>query len=188
MIDFILDLAVFHLLYYYIWKYVFLYPIIGIQSIFNINDWFTLIIKAIGTIVFSSLFAMIVLKYYSGVSTLIIYSLLAIIIMLFILVGGTVQAQENANLIEDSKERFKMLMELELDVFYYILALIIFVLTLFIPAIGMNPINKVFILIINWLMDMKYVGYFITGLALLILISYLNIGLKGLKRLIFDKK
>jgi len=175
---FLFDIAVVHTLFYFIWTYAFTLPIVGIAALLKINTWGMRLSKGLGAIVFSTLSSITVLGHQSGTGTLILYSFLAGILLIFNLVSGSAEARKNVRQ-DFSWESMQVEKELEHDYVYWLIAIAFFILTLFIPIIGANPINRLFIFLMDWIMDIKIVNWIVIGLSIMLLIGFIWKGFFG---------
>lgn len=184
MIKFLIDIAVVHTLFYFIWTYAFTLPIFGITTLLKIDTWGIRLSKGLGAIVFSTLSSIIVIGHQSGTGTLILYSFLAGILLIFNLVSGSAEARKNARQELNIWERMKMENELEHDYVYWLIAIAFFILTLFLPIIGANPINRLFIFLMDWIMDIKIINWIVIGLSIMLLINFIWKGFFGVMMLV----
>lgn len=188
MIKFLIDIAVVHTLFYFIWQFVFTLPIVVIATFLKIDIWGIRLSKGLGAIVFSSLSSIVVLNHYTGIATLIIYSLIAGILLLFNLISAYTEALKNARQELDMWVRIKMENALTYNYVYWLIAIIFFILTLFFPIIGINPINRIFVFLMDWLMNIKIINWIVMGLSFFFLISFIWKGIFGLIMLIALRK
>lgn len=177
MIKFLIEIAVLHTLFYVIWSYVFSLPIILLSTFLNDSPWGGRFAKGIGAVVFSSLSAIIVLDHQKGIGTLIFYSFLAGLFMLFNLVSSHGEARKKAITEFDFLERAKIELELSYDYIYSVIAVVFFILTLFLPIIGANPVNNLFMLIMNWVLDFKIINWIVIVISSLLFIFFIGKGI-----------
>ena len=184
MIKFLIEIAVVHTLFYFIWNYVFTLPIAGLTELLKIDTWVMYLPKGLGAIVLASLSSLIVIEHSTSNGTLIFYAIIAGVLLLFNLIQGSTQARQNARQEINNVERMRMESELENDYIFWLIALGTFILTLFVPIIGANPINRLFIFIMDWVLDIRILNWIIIGFSILVLISFVWKGFFGLKMLI----
>jgi len=184
MIKFLIEIAVVHALFYYIWNFVFTLPIAGLTTLLKIDDWVMNLPKGLGAIVIASISSLIVIEHSTSIGTLIFYAIIAGVLLLFNLIQGSTQARQNARQEINNVERMRMEGELKNDYIFWLIALGTFILTLFVPIIGTNPINRLFIFIMDWVLDIRILNSIIIGFSILVLISSVWKGFFGLKMLI----
>jgi hypothetical protein len=180
MMKFLIDIAVIHTLFYVLWNFAVGLPIGGISALLGLETWTTRLFKSVGSFVLGSLSSIIVLIHYEGASSFILYSIIGGWFLLVILIAGTTDAKKKASEWRNSLEQMEMEWELEYDFIYWIIAIIFFILALFIPDIAANPINELFFYIKDWIMEIKILNWIVIGISFLLAISFLWHGIIGL--------
>ncbi len=180
MIKFLIDIAIIHTLFYIIWNYGFSFIMAVVTTLAKLDIWGIRLTKGLGAIVFASLCSLVVINHSQDNDISILYSIIAGILLFLNLVGSTSQARNSLQRETDYIKKLKLEAELELDYIYWIIALVAFVLALYIPILSANPINYLFIYISEWLMSIKFVNWLITGASVFLIISLTLKGIFGL--------
>jgi hypothetical protein len=180
MIKFLIDIAVVHALFYLIWGYAFTLLIVSITTLLKVDTFGIRLSKGLGVIVFASLSALIVIRHSTGIGIQIFYAIIAGVLMLLNLISGSAQTRQKVRQEVNTFERMRMESELENDYIYWLIALVTFILTFFIPIIGANPINKLFVYIMNWVLGINVINWIVIVFAVLYLIWIIWKGFLGL--------
>jgi len=179
--DFLFQIAILHTLFYFIWTYLFNFPIALIfEGLLKIKSmWIGRITKAFGTILISLLSVNVVLEFQSNTFSFITYSIIAGLFLIFNLIMGSAEARKNANDIHDMFERHIIKRELDYEYIYWAIAIIFYVITFFVPVLYDNPINIVFFDFIDLIMNIETLSWIIYGLSVLFLLNMIFKGLMG---------
>lgn len=178
---FFIDIAVLHVLFYFIWNYIFTFPLALLFTIIKMDRVGHYILKSLGAYLFASLSALVVLGHGidSSILTIIFFAFVALVLMELNLISATGEAMKSVQQEFDFLQRMKMEDRLSSDWIFWLVAAGVFVLVLLVPIIGINPLTEGVFYIMDWLLGVKILGTIIKILAIILLFAFAWRGIIG---------
>lgn len=178
---FFIDIAVLHVLFYFIWNYIFTFPLAILFTVLKMDRVGYYILKSLGAYLFASLSSLIVLGHGvdSSIMTIIFFAFVALILMELNLISATGEAMKSVQQEFDFFQRMKMKNRLSNDWIFWLVAAGVFILVLLVPIIGINPLTEGVFYIMDWLLGVKILGTIIKILAVILLFAFAWKGILG---------
>jgi len=175
MIDYILFLGIIHIVFGFVWKWVFVLPISLLLALLKINKGIYLI-KAFGSYLLVSLIALLTLytiESNPGIGSLILYPLIGVFTIYMAEASRAYEAEKQAAMDYD----YEALRVLRYDGLFIVGAVILFVVTLFMPIIAVNPLTQWLFGVIDWAYNLPVIGWILRIGGVLFLLSMIWYGI-----------
>ncbi len=179
MLDFLIDIVSLFFLFDYFFNYLIAFPIAIIFTFIKdsrINDLFMHVFsRIIFIILYPSLSAIIVLKHSTKNSNIILLAIIAGVLLLINIIHNFSVWKQNA--IEISNQKGfgafdpSLGVEFKYDFIFKLLAFVIFILSFFFPIIGTNPINKFFLFLMDFILNIPIIKWIIIIFSILYVIK-----------------
>jgi|GEM_PF-658159 len=169
MLEYILYLGIINIVFSLVWNFVFVLPISLLLALFKTGKG-TYLLKAFGHYLLVSLIALLTLSMIQlnpGIGSLILFPLIGAFIVFEILGSNSYELQKQAAMEYD----YEILSRLRFDGLFIIGAVILFIVTLFVPIIAVNPLTLWIFKVIDWAYNLKVIGWLLGIGGFLFLLS-----------------
>jgi len=169
LIEYILLLGVIHVVFGFVWKWVFVLPVSLLLALLRINKGIYLV-KAFGSYLLVSLTALLTLfaiESNPGIGSLILYPFIGVFTIYMAEASRAYEAEKQAAMDYD----YEALTILRYDGLFIVGAVILFIVTLFIPIIALNPITQWLFGVIDWAYSLPVLDWILRIAGILFLLS-----------------
>ena len=169
MIEYIFYLGIIHIVFGFLWKWVFVLPVVALFTLIKFNKGIYLV-KTFGYYLLVSLIAILTLSTIegkSGIGSLIIYPLIGVFTIYMATASGVHEAEKQASMEYD----YETLSLLRYDGLFILGAVILFIVTLFVPAIAVNLLTQWLFGVIDWGYNLPVIGWIVRILGALFLLN-----------------
>lgn len=171
---YIIFLGILNIVFGFVWKWIFVLPCAFVFALLKINKAM-LFIKGLGVYLLVSLTALLTLGAIHnnpGLFSVIFYPLLGAFIVYMGVAQNTYEGQKQAYMTAD----YELLESLKHDWIFIIGAPILFIIVLFVPIIGYNPLTLWLIGIVAWAYNLPIIGWLLGIGGVLFLLSLIWYG------------
>jgi hypothetical protein len=194
MLDFLLDLAVFQIMMWILWDIVGNWTIALIFTLIKVRKWAPRLQKGIGAMIYGSFYTSIIIKHLDNGSSIVLLTAIGTVLLILNFLAAHGQTRQAiaqsggaASLINSGGgmdwEQLEMEEEIDYDWIYWLISLVVFTITFFVPEIGENPINTLIVTVTEWTENITILNYVLNGFAGLFMLAILwkgiSLGLIG---------
>ena len=178
--QFIFYLGVINIVFGFLWKWVFAFPSSLLFALLKIDKGIYFI-KAFGSYLLVSLTAMLTLSALQdnpNILSIILFSFIGVFILYMGYASNYCEAQEQAVREYD----YELMRSYQYEGIFMIGALVLYIVTLFVPIIAVNPLTIWLFNIIGWAYNLKVIGWLlgIGGALFLLSIIWQGIFVSGI--------
>jgi len=175
VLEYVLYLGIINIVFGFVWKWVFVLPISLLLALFRIDKGIYLV-KAFGSYLLVSLTALVTLytiEYNPSIGSLILFPLIGAFIIYMALASSAYEKEKQAAMEYD----YELLRTLRYDGLFTIGAVILFIVTLFVPIIAVNPLTQWLFSVIDWAYNLAVIGWLLRIGGVLFLLSMIWYGI-----------
>jgi hypothetical protein len=157
--QFIFYLGIINIVFSYIWKWVFVFPSALLFTLLKI-DKCIYIVKAFGSYLLVSLTAMLTLSALQdnpNILTIILFSFIGVFVLYMGYANNYCEVQEQAA----REYNYELMRSFQYEGIFMIGAIVLYIVTLFVPIIAVNSLTIWLFNIIDWAYNLKGIGWLI---------------------------
>jgi len=159
ILQFIFYLGIINIVFGFLWKWVFVLPSALLLTLLKMDKGIY-IVKAFGSYLLVSLTAMLTLsalQYNPNILSIILFSLIGVFILFMGYASNYREAQEQAV----REYNYELMRSYQYEGIFMVGAVVLYVVTLFVPIIAVNLLTIWLFNIINWAYNLKVIGWLI---------------------------
>jgi hypothetical protein len=157
--QFIFYLGIINIVFIYIWKWVFVFPSALLFTLLKIDKGIY-IVKAFGSYLLVSLTAMLTLSALQdnpNILTIILFSFIGVFVLYMGYASNYCEVQEQAA----REYNYELMRSFQYEGIFMIGAIVLYIVTLFVPIIAVNSLTIWLFNIIDWAYNLKVIGWLI---------------------------
>jgi len=177
VLSYVFYLGITYIGYWLVWTYVFVFPVVALLTLLRLDKG-VVVVKALGCYVLVSLVAVMTLAHIESnpsIANLILLPIIGGATLLLTFAKGMYDNREEAFRTDD----YEILQGTRHDELFIVCSLALFVVALFVPSIGINPLTRLLSRIIDWAYNLKVIGWVLRIGGVLFMLSVAWYGFLG---------